>query len=682
MENRKLTSESVTEGHPDKICDIISDSVLDFCLKYDPYSRVACECAIKNKTLFIFGEITTKAPIMEEVQSIAKNTLDEIGYDGLSFKVVTEISIQSPDIAMGVDVGGAGDQGIMFGYACNETPELMPLSISLAHKLTKQLTFIRKNLPVGRYLKPDGKAQVTVEYDEMGRPFRIDTILISTSHTENIDQEGIRKIVETHVINEVVPQELMDENTKILVNPTGRFVICGPEGDSGLTGRKIVVDNYGCHSKVGGGAYCVDGDTEYLSPEGFKKISEYKGEKVGQWEDGVLTFVQPYAYIETPATKMYHIYNKKNLDMVVSENHDIIMYTSKGNLIKKRAKDIIENENIKSGNHGFIPISFIYKNEEKGINMSDDEIRLQVAFCADGTILKNKKGRVRVKKAEKRERMRFLLQATKTQFEEKTYPCDNYEYSYFIFTPPIINKSLYECFNSCNLEQFKIIAEECQKWDGKKGVFRTTIKQEADFIQFIFLSVYGTNVSITVNDRIGENYHETYKRKSKLYEVYIKQTKTTNLKRCTSGKTKIYCETFTPKNQTMYCFSVPSGALVLRRNDKVFITGNSGKDVTKVDRSAAYMARHIAKSIVGSGLAPKCEVQLAYAIGVAEPVSIYVDTFGHGEITEQFIRDNFDLTPEGIIKTFDLRRPIYKQTAKNGHFGHGAFPWENVQILL
>lgn len=363
MENRKLTSESVTEGHPDKICDIISDSVLDFCLKYDPYSRVACECAIKNKTLFIFGEITTKAPIMEEVQSIAKNTLDEIGYDGLSFKVVTEISIQSPDIAMGVDVGGAGDQGFTVGFACNETPKLMPLSISLAHKLTKQLTFIRKNLPVGRYLKPDGKAQVTVEYDEMNRPFRIDTILISTSHTENIDQEGIRKIVETHVINEVVPQELIDENTKILVNPTGRFVICGPEGDSGLTGRKIVVDNYGCHSRVGGGAF-------------------------------------------------------------------------------------------------------------------------------------------------------------------------------------------------------------------------------------------------------------------------------------------------------------------------------SGKDCSKVDRSAAYMARHIAKSIVGSGLAPKCEVQLAYAIGVAEPVSIYVDTFGHGEITEQFIRDNFDLTPEGIIKTFNLRRPIYKQTAKNGHFGHGSFPWENVQILL
>ena len=385
MEKRLFTSESVTEGHPDKICDNISDAVLDAIMEQDPNSRVACETAITTGLVLVMGEITTSGYV--DIQSVVRNTIKEIGYDASekgfdcnTCGVIVALDEQSADIAMGVDKAleakenqmsdedieaiGAGDQGMMFGYACNETEEFMPYPIALAHKLTKKLTEVRKNgtLP---YLRPDGKSQVTVEYDENGKAVAIDAVVISSQHAAEISQEQIHEDIRKYVIDPVVPQDMVNEDTKYFINPTGRFVIGGPNGDSGLTGRKIIVDTYGGWARHGGGAF-------------------------------------------------------------------------------------------------------------------------------------------------------------------------------------------------------------------------------------------------------------------------------------------------------------------------------SGKDCTKVDRSAAYAARYVAKNIVAAGLADKCEIQLSYAIGVAQPTSVRVDTFGTGKLDEirlvEIVRENFDLRPAGIIKMLDLRRPIYKQTAAYGHFGRNDLnlPWEKL----
>lgn len=385
MEKLLFTSESVTEGHPDKMCDQISDAILDEMLKQDPMSRVACETCTTTGLVMVMGEITTQAYV--DIQKVVRETIREIGYNRAKYGfdcdtcgVIVTLDEQSKDIAMGVDRAleakenkmseeeidaiGAGDQGMMFGYASNETEEYMPYPIALAHKLALQLTKVRKNGTL-TYLRPDGKTQVTVEYDENGRPLRLDAVVLSTQHDEDVSQEQIHKDIKKYVFDEILPAELVDEHTKFFINPTGRFVIGGPQGDSGLTGRKIIVDTYGGYARHGGGAF-------------------------------------------------------------------------------------------------------------------------------------------------------------------------------------------------------------------------------------------------------------------------------------------------------------------------------SGKDCTKVDRSAAYAARYVAKNIVAAGLADKCEIQLSYAIGVAHPTSVMVDTFGTGKVSNEklveIIRENFDLRPAGIIKMLDLRRPIYKQTAAYGHFGRNDLdlPWEKL----
>ena len=383
MEKRLFTSESVTEGHPDKVCDAVSDAILDALMEQDPMSRVACETACCTGFVLVTGEITTKAKV--DIPQIVRNTVNEIGYDdaktgfdGNTCAVMVALDEQSTDIAMGVDKAleakenkmsdkeleaiGAGDQGMMFGYATNETPELMPYPISLAHKLALQLTKVRKDGTL-KYLRPDGKTQVSVEYDEGGAPKRLEAVVLSTQHDADVTQEQIHSDIKKYVFEPVLPKEMIDGETKFFINPTGRFVIGGPHGDAGLTGRKIIVDTYGGYARHGGGAF-------------------------------------------------------------------------------------------------------------------------------------------------------------------------------------------------------------------------------------------------------------------------------------------------------------------------------SGKDCTKVDRSAAYAARYVAKNIVAAGLADKCEIQLSYAIGVAQPTSVMVDTFGTGKISDEklvdIIRENFDLRPAGIIKMLDLRRPIYKQTAAYGHFGRDDLnlPWE------
>jgi S-adenosylmethionine synthetase len=288
MTNYLFTSESVTSGHPDKVCDYISDSILDAALKEDKNSRVACETSISKDTIFIFGEISTKATL--DYEKIAKDALRKIGYSisGSGFdvencKIIIGIQQQSSDIAQGVnssydndDTLGAGDQGIMFGYACDETKELMPLPISLAHKLAMRLEEVRKN-DILDYLMPDGKTQVTIEY-ENDKPKRIDTIVVSTQHKDTVDTEKLRKEVYEQVILPIVPKDLLDENLKIFINPTGRFVIGGPESDSGLTGRKIIVDTYGGYARHGGGAFSgkdptkVDRSAAYMARYAAKNI--------------------------------------------------------------------------------------------------------------------------------------------------------------------------------------------------------------------------------------------------------------------------------------------------------------------------------------------------------------------------------------------------------------------------
>ena len=280
---RLFTSESVTEGHPDKMCDQISDAILDEILRKDPNSRVACETTTTTGYVSVMGEITTNAYV--DIPSIVRNVVLDIGYDrsdygfdGNTCAVLTAIDEQSSDIAMGTkdEVGGAGDQGLMFGYACNETEELMPLAISLAHKLAKRLSEVRKNGTL-KYLRPDGKTQVTVEYDD-DKVVRIDTILISTQHDDGVSQEKIKEDLMKHVILEIVPHDLLDKDTKYLVNPTGRFVIGGPHGDSGLTGRKIIVDTYGGYAHHGGGAFSgkdptkVDRSAAYMARYAAKNV--------------------------------------------------------------------------------------------------------------------------------------------------------------------------------------------------------------------------------------------------------------------------------------------------------------------------------------------------------------------------------------------------------------------------
>ena len=260
MSDRTLfTSESVTEGHPDKIADQISDAILDACLTEDPYSRVAAETLTATGLVVIAGEITTKAYV--DFQTLVRGVVASIGYDNALYgfdsntcAVISTINRQSSDIKQGVDTGGAGDQGMMFGYATNETPELMPAAISLAHKLTRRLTEVRKSGKLS-YLRPDGKSQVTIEYDEAGKPVRIDAVVISTQHAESVSNDELRADILKHVIQAVLPAEWLDENTKYHINPTGRFVIGGPMGDSGLTGRKIIVDTYGGAGRHGGGAF-------------------------------------------------------------------------------------------------------------------------------------------------------------------------------------------------------------------------------------------------------------------------------------------------------------------------------------------------------------------------------------------------------------------------------------------
>lgn len=560
--NKIFTSESVSEGHPDKICDQISDAILDACLTQDPHSRVACECFAGKGFLVISGEITTKAIV--DYDAVARNTIRRIGYvdPELGFSadtvaIMVMINKQSPDIALrtGDDIGGAGDQGIMFGYACNETKELMPATLAFSNNIVKRLAELRK-IPgsyASKILRPDAKSQVSIEYDEEGKVKRIDTIVVSTQHSPDYSQEEIYDFVKNVVINDCIPKRLIDENTKFFINPSGRFVIGGPMGDTGLTGRKIIVDTYGGRAAHGGGCFCVDGDTEFLTPKGWKKIKDYEPmDKVGQFGlNHQIEFIKPYTYINVDAVGMKRV-KVKDLEMMLSDGHDLVLYKS-ANYVKYRLADLAKS----------IYSYFDSKMINDLVDTSDKH------YDSLDTYLRNLHGSI----------------------------------------PAILDGDI-------PLEELKERVS--------RGKF--------DFMRLVDMRVTDAEA--------------------------------------TDGR--------------MYCFTVPSGMLILRRNGKIFITGNSGKDSTKVDRSAAYMARYLAKNVVAAGLAEQCEIELAYAIGKVEPVSVYVDTYGTGRVADndiaEFIKNNFDLSPSGMIKFLDLRKPQFEQLAAYGHMGREELgvKWEDT----
>lgn len=657
------SNEIVFRGHPDKCCDQISAAILTECVKQDAHTRAGIETVGGKGKIFVTGEITTNA--IYDVEKIVKNVLLDVGYS-TDYEIIDNIGKQSPDISQGVDIGGAGDNGMMFGYACDDTPEMLPTAMVILQKFAEKYDEIRKALP--DFFYPDGKAQITGEYDDNFRLKKIKTFTICYQNCETCREET-DEIMRIMALN--ICEEYNIEVEKFLINPTGKFLIGGFEGDSGLTGRKIVVDAYQSFANVGGG--CVDCDTEYLTPSGWKRINEFLStDLVGQWDNGALEFVKPISYIKTNADKMYYIHTSSSIDMVLSEHHNVLYRTSKNNFIKKEWKDIYNEYLIKdSGARVEIPLWFTNSfNYNSGLNWTKEDIQLQIALCADGHIISlstdsKRQCRVRVKKQYKIDRMRYLLKTTHTDYIETK---DNL-YSIFWYNPKILSKSIYDCFKNCNKKEAEIICKEILQWDGnRENKYRTTIKKDADFAQFLFSSIYGVYVSIVSDNRIGQKYQK-YIRKSICYDVYIGKYKYSN---CFRKNIKYYSNLkiseFKPKDGLMYCINVPSHNLILRRNNRIFITGNcmNGKDMTKVDVSGAYKARQLAKRFLKEYNLRWCQVQLSYSIGIAEPMAVYVNSDkGDIEVGAEIYEE---CKPRNIIKDLKLLEVDYRELAKFGHF--------------
>ena len=702
---RTVTSEYVAHGHPDKLADLIADSILQEIYFQDRNARTGIEVMVKDNTVVLGGEITTTAKV--DYETVVRSVFNHVVYPDNhhltpdNIKIINLIGEQSPEISAMVDkkngVIGAGDQGFAVGYASNETPSYLPLGVYVAKTICQRVA--GTNYPT-RTFGPDAKTQVVVEYDDKGEP-HIAHILVSVLHT-NYSLEDTRKYVMGIITNndkhwmddDVYDKYFRNGDIIIEINPYGEWKTGGPIADCGVTGRKIVVDQYGGYANVGGGAFCVDGDTEYIGEDlKWHKIKDYVDGKVGQWNNGILEFVTPSKYHVNPSEKMYHFTSPNSIDMVLSENHDIVALTSKGNIHKVKVSDVLTKmKNNESSFKDNIPCTFEFINNNAGVDLTDDQIRLQIAVCADGTYksMPGNKCRINIKKKKKVERLEWLLKRTDTEYHllDKG-DCHN---KYYTFEPPVPNnKSLYDLFHNANTHQMMIIAKEVVKWDGDevKGVFRTTSKEDADFIQFVFSCIYGNRSTINVDDRIGRKKtmcDKEYTISSITYEVSIGKTKTVSF---AGSKSKVDVHEY--KTDNMYCFTVDSGMLLLRRNNKIFVTGNCGKDMSKVDRSAAYMARYIAKNIVASGFCNEAKVELSYIIGKAEPCAFNIEMNKNCDLVDhikRFFLEELDLSPKGIIDYFGKENMKFSWYARYGAFGYTDkemllcpfTPWEYTDL--
>ena len=644
------TAEYARNGHPDRVADIMADSILDECLKQDSNTRSAIEVFGCHGIVYVGGELTTKAYV--DIPKIVRKVYKEIGYKD-SIGVQTNIVSQSPEIS-DLANDGAGDSGIVTGYATNETEEMLPIEVVLAKEIADSLDKRMMAFPSGKELLPDGKIQVTID-----EGIATNVVIAYQSKCKVCDG-----LVEGRAIEVLMDYDCYDnKETKIDII---RFEVGGFSADTGLTGRKNAIW-YGPSVPIGGGSFCLDGETEFLTPTGWKKLSEYvKGDKVAEYnKDGSIDFKKPTKYIKEPVESMYKV-SGSGLNMVLTGNHRVPYITSKNNLSVRTFSEIkVLHESSSLGFGGRI-IPF-YSGGGEGIDLSDDEIRLQIAFMADGTLVyePSSKVRFRLLRDRKIKRLKDILDRLEQSYDVRHY-ADRYTYIYT--TVPFTEKKFNSYWWKSNKNQMEVIAKEVVKWDGEERIFRTTIKESADFIQHVFSNVYQTKSSILIDDRIGEEYGGGYIRKSILYTVRAGKVGYVSLKRRKGKKLKI--KEHIPKDGLQYCFTTESGMFLARRENCIFVTGNSGKDATKVDRSGAYLARKIACSYVTGKIYEKCLVEIAYTMGKDNPLYIKAN----GKKIKFGINEN-DTSVKDTIKTLGLNKPIFKESSLKGHFGCG-FNWE------
>ncbi len=818
-----FTSESVTEGHPDKICDQISDAILDALIVQDPYSRVAIETLTTTGLVVVAGEVTTRG--YADVQGIVRRTLKEIGYTNPEFGidcndagVLVSIHGQSPDISQGVDEGstkeqGAGDQGMMYGFATNETPELMPLPIILAHKLTSRLADLRKNGVIPS-LGPDGKSQVSVEYHD-GKPKRLSAVVIAQQHLAEVSEEKLKEDIYEKVIKPVC-EEYLDSKTKIHINATGKFVIGGPEGDTGVTGRKIIVDTYGGIGRHGGGAFCIAGETLINTEKGLLRID--KCQDIAKRGMLVKTDVHPMpagAWYDNSVKPTEVIITEDGYNVEATLNHNFRTIDENGDYIWKETGELkpgdfvaIQTKNRLFGNDEIPEFMYEYKagtaeGRKKKYNfprkLNSEYAYLLGLLIGDGLCTNEGDIRICVCNAESKEIVKSLF--------KNLFGDEGKIYGHWAYIGGVEMRAYLKCLGLDFKKSFEKEVPEtifnasrgnCAAFlrglfdtdgsiriDGrnkntKRIHLATTSKKLAEQVQLLLLNfgiisrIYAVSVDNikrgSIKGRIINSVHARYdltikgsnsiniflneigfglenkqkklescvpikrdlriipNQKQRIMGLFKKLLKYEQLKnvckiarftRISSGKaTKdltyakllefinsyenllnteqefnklkmLYymdhyysrIKTKLPSFAHTYDLNIPFSHTFTANG---FVCHNSGKDPSKVDRSGAYAARYIAKNIVAAGLADKCEVQVSYAIGVAQPTSLNVDTFSTNKIPEvkivELVKKHFDLRPKAIIENLKLRRPIFRKAASYGHFGRNDpdFTWEKT----
>lgn len=661
------TSEWVSPGHSDKIADNISEYILDRYLEKDPNVRYALEVMIKNNRVFLGGEITSSHQFLpSDIENFVKDAVKMIGYNEKYYEkwgnyainindLNTYICIQtqSPDISQGVDNSGWGDQGIFWGYAeNNKHTDYMPLDHYLAKDLGMMLYNNAKEKNIGGL---DIKTQITLNDDNM-----IEQVIVAIPVLNTIEYEEVSKSIYNWLMKENVDLMEFIEQGKLIINGTGIYQYHSSIGDCGITGRKLVVDFYGGNSKIGGG--CVDGETEYMSESGWKKIKEYDGGKVGQITNSFeLQLVEPIQYIETFHNNVYKISTEKTTNMVLSDNHNVLYITSKGHLNKKPLSQILEeSNNTKYGSHINIPVTFTYdfKNGQESF-YNDIIAKIVIAHCADGTILKDgsKKfnSRIRVKKDYKIQQLQELFTQSHIDWEKRIYKDG---YTYFYYNLKNTSKLLCEQFENPNYHTAHLIANEVFKWDGstKEKCFRTKIEKDADFVQFILSSVNGKFYSKLKNKTNGCFI---------IREVNKKVTSPFRKKK-TNNIVKL-------EPQQMYCFTVPSGMLLLRRNGYIYCTGNSPwtKDGTKADLTLNLYMRDLAKQYIQDDCKDCYYVQSSASCCIGKSditINIKGYNYAHQLVYEKTIKEV--VVPKTLIEKYKLNEPIFSNMCINGIFSN------------